>query len=100
MAVKELAELDYLKLRYFPRKGKEFQGSYYEIYDHKAHRNKRSYLPPTIERITDSDLMKRLYLLSWKDEAGNTIYLNNLQTEKESMDMTSGNVSLGIVLNI
>ena len=80
-SVKELSSLGYLTLRRFPKKGKEFQGTYYEIYDHKPHRNKRPYIPPTIERITDRDIIDRLCSLPWKNEAGETVYLNELQLQ-------------------
>ena len=81
MAVKELAELDYLTLRVFPHKGKKFQGKYYEIYGYKTHGKKKKYIVPSFERVTDKSFLEKLFQLPWKNEAGDIVYINKFQLQ-------------------
>jgi hypothetical protein len=81
LAVKELAELDYLTLRVFPHNGKKFQGTYYEIYGHKVHSKKKEYIVPSFERVTGKSLLEKLFQLQWKNEAGDTVYINKFQLQ-------------------
>ena len=79
--LKELAELDFIVLKAFPRVGKEFQGKYYELVNHSIPKAKRIYMSPSFKKITNQNLLDRLYILSWKNEAGKTVYLNDFQLQ-------------------
>jgi hypothetical protein len=97
-AIKELAILDYIRLKRFPRKGKEFQGSYYAICEHKKLKEKKAYKRPVLSLITSGSLLNRLCSLPFKDADGNVVYLNTINPEKLSMDTTSTGVSVDTLL--
>lgn len=98
-AIKELTILDYIRLEKFPRKGKEFQGSYYAICQHKKVKEKKAYKRPALSLITSSGLLNRLCSLPFKDADGNVVYLNSISPEILSMDTTSMGVSVDMLLN-
>ena len=98
-AIKELTILDFIRLEKFPRQGKEFQGSYYAICEHKKPKAKKAYKRPVLSLITNRNLLNRLCSLPFKDADGNIVYLNTINPEKLSMDTTSTGVSVDTLLN-